>query len=106
MSSLTRVEEVRSVPRFERAVAFRVTFALAAFCASAMTIGARAQDAPPGDAANGKRVYLNDNCFTCHGRAGQGAPITAPRRRSPRLQCRLKGFWARFATHRTTCRPM
>ena len=32
----------------------------------------QAQDAPPGDAANGKRLYLADGCFTCHGRSGQG----------------------------------
>jgi|SRR5258708_35092183 len=33
---------------------------------------ARAEDPPPGDAANGKRLYLADGCFECHGRAGQG----------------------------------
>jgi mono/diheme cytochrome c family protein len=34
---------------------------------------ARAEDAPPaGDAVNGKRIYLADGCFECHGRAGQG----------------------------------
>jgi mono/diheme cytochrome c family protein len=33
---------------------------------------ARAQDAPPGNAANGQRVYLADGCFTCHGRVGEG----------------------------------
>ena len=36
------------------------------------TIGARADDTPPGDPVNGKRVYLADGCFECHGRAGQG----------------------------------
>ena len=33
---------------------------------------ARADDAPSGDPVNGKRVYLADGCFECHGRAGQG----------------------------------
>jgi mono/diheme cytochrome c family protein len=33
---------------------------------------ANAQEAPPGDVANGQRVYLADGCFTCHGRVGQG----------------------------------
>ncbi len=33
---------------------------------------ARAEDAPTGDPANGKRLYLADGCFECHGRAGQG----------------------------------
>ena len=46
--------------------------ALAAVCTAAMGIGAQAQDAPKGDPANGKRVYLAENCFTCHGRVGQG----------------------------------
>ena len=59
---------------FERAV----TFALAAFCAGAIAIGARAQDAPRGDAANGKRLYLDNNCFTCHGHAGQGGAFNGP----------------------------
>src|SRR5262245_10083237 len=38
------------------------------------SVGARADnDTPPaGDAANGKRLYLADGCFECHGRAGQG----------------------------------
>jgi mono/diheme cytochrome c family protein len=35
-------------------------------------IAARADDAPSGDPVNGKRVYLADGCFECHGRAGQG----------------------------------
>ena len=66
------------MPRFESAVPLTVTFALAAFCAGAMTIRARAQDVPPGDAVNSKRLYLNDNCFTCHGRAGQGGAYNGP----------------------------
>lgn len=30
------------------------------------------------DVANGKRVYLADGCFTCHGRAGQGGAMNYP----------------------------
>jgi mono/diheme cytochrome c family protein len=37
-----------------------------------------AQDAPKGDATNGKRVYLTDGCFTCHGRSGQGGAYNGP----------------------------
>ena len=54
------------------------TFALAASCAGAIAVGAWAQDAPRGDAANGKRLYLDNNCFTCHGRAGQGGAFNGP----------------------------
>ena len=40
---------------------------------------ASAQDtAPPGDAVNGKRVYLADGCFECHGRVGQGGAFLGP----------------------------
>jgi mono/diheme cytochrome c family protein len=50
--------------------------------AAALVIGSvatvRAQDAPPGDAGNGKRVYLADGCFTCHGRVGQGGAYNGP----------------------------
>lgn len=47
----------------------------AAFIATALAasvIAVRADDAPSGDPVNGKRVYLADGCFECHGRAGQG----------------------------------
>jgi mono/diheme cytochrome c family protein len=36
---------------------------------------ARAQDTPQGDAAEGKRLYLANGCFLCHGRAGQGGTL-------------------------------
>ena len=55
-----------------------MTFALAASCAGAIAVGAWAQDAPRGDAANGKRLYLANNCFTCHGHAGQGGAFNGP----------------------------
>jgi mono/diheme cytochrome c family protein len=46
-------------------------------CTGALAV-ARAQDAPKGDAANGKRIYLADGCFTCHGRSGQGGAYNGP----------------------------
>jgi mono/diheme cytochrome c family protein len=39
---------------------------------------ARADDAPAGDAANGKRLYLAVGCYECHGRDGQGGAFTGP----------------------------
>src|SRR5215204_2870310 len=39
---------------------------------------ARAQDAPQGDAVNGKRAYLAVGCMHCHGRAGQGGAMNGP----------------------------
>ena len=50
--------------------------AVAAFILSGA--GSRAQDAPPGNVANGRSVYLKVNCFQCHGRAGQGGAMNYP----------------------------
>jgi mono/diheme cytochrome c family protein len=51
----------------------------AALLSAGVLTGARAQDAPPpGDAGNGKRLYLTDGCFTCHGRSGQGGAYNSP----------------------------
>jgi mono/diheme cytochrome c family protein len=36
---------------------------------------ATAQDQPAGDPVNGKRIYLADGCFECHGRSGQGGAM-------------------------------
>src|SRR5215471_20092465 len=55
---------------------------LAAALVTALSAGgaatASAQDAPAGDATNGKRIYLATGCFTCHGRAGQGGAYNGP----------------------------
>ena len=59
----------------------------ASLCLGAMGDAARAQDstkeaatqdAPAGDAAEGKRIYLAVGCFTCHGRSGQGGALNGP----------------------------
>jgi mono/diheme cytochrome c family protein len=52
--------------------------AAAIVIAGAVTSIAKAQDAPPGDAAEGKRLYLAVGCFLCHGRAGQGGALNGP----------------------------
>jgi len=51
--------------------------AVAALGAGAVSLAA-AQDAPQGNAANGKRIFLADGCFTCHGRSGQGGAYNGP----------------------------
>ena len=33
----------------------------------------------PAGVENGKRLYTNDGCYQCHGRAGQGALSSGPR---------------------------
>jgi mono/diheme cytochrome c family protein len=56
---------------------FCVALAAGIACAGAFA-AARAQDAPKGDAATGKHIYLADGCFTCHGRSGQGGAYNGP----------------------------
>jgi mono/diheme cytochrome c family protein len=58
---------------------FRV-FAAVACCAAAVLGAARAgaQDAPAGDAAHGRMVFLKEACFTCHGRVGEGGAYNTP----------------------------
>lgn len=39
---------------------------------------AHAQDAPAGNAETGKKLYLADGCYECHGRVGQGGAFNGP----------------------------
>jgi mono/diheme cytochrome c family protein len=56
---------------------FGVTAVLASLCSGGLGGLAWAQDAPRGDDANGKRLYLA-TCFACHGRSGQGGAMNGP----------------------------
>ena len=45
---------------------------------------ARAQEpkstnSPTGNAENGKRLFVKDGCYQCHGREGQGSNMSGPR---------------------------
>jgi mono/diheme cytochrome c family protein len=51
--------------------AARRTILLAAVSFTAVAC-AQAQDAPKGDAAKGKQLWLADGCSYCHGTVGQG----------------------------------
>jgi mono/diheme cytochrome c family protein len=57
---------------------FGTALVLAAICAGELGSVAQAQDAPPGNPVEGKRLYLTDGCFTCHGRSGQGGALNGP----------------------------
>jgi mono/diheme cytochrome c family protein len=66
--------------RIMRKAAFVVGAAVLAVAVGAGGSGwtARAQDAPAGDAVEGKRLYLAVGCFECHGRSGQGGAMNGP----------------------------
>jgi ubiquinol-cytochrome c reductase cytochrome c subunit len=36
-------------------------------------------DAPAGNAETGKRIFVKNGCYQCHGREGQGSIVTGPR---------------------------
>ena len=57
---------------------FGAALFVTALCASGIGGVVRAQDAPSGDPAEGKRLYLVTGCFTCHGRSGQGGAMNGP----------------------------
>ena len=33
----------------------------------------------PGDSENGKRLFMRNGCYQCHGTVGQGSPVTGPK---------------------------
>jgi mono/diheme cytochrome c family protein len=74
--------------------------AVTASAAAALSLAAlsllQAQDAPPGDAANGKRLYLADGCFTCHGRSGQGGAFNGPAPSLAKIELPFDGFKAQL----------
>jgi acetolactate synthase-1/2/3 large subunit len=71
-----------------------------AFATAALGLGALsavlAQEAPPGDAVNGKRLYLADGCFTCHGRSGQGGAFNGPAPSLAKTEMPFDGFKAQL----------
>ncbi|MGZ3275409.1 MAG: c-type cytochrome [Caulobacteraceae bacterium] len=58
-----------------------LSLALSGLAAAAVAGSALAQDAAPkGDAVHGKKIYVADGCWQCHGYQGQGGagPKLAP----------------------------
>jgi mono/diheme cytochrome c family protein len=68
--------------------------ALVAALMAARLVPARADDIPPGDPVNGKRVYLADGCFECHGRAGQGGVFNYPAPALAQIEAPVESFIA------------
>ncbi len=64
------------------------------FAAGGFPAAAVAQDATSGDVANGKRVYLADGCFECHGRVGQGGAMNYPAPAIAKIEMPVESFVA------------
>ena len=67
-----------------------VTVTTAALAAAGITMAQTAA----GDAGNGKRVFLADGCFECHGRAGQGGAMNYPTPAIAQLEMPVESFVA------------
>jgi mono/diheme cytochrome c family protein len=79
MSSRSRAEE----PLMKRTWTTLVALALAAGAVTFHPLRADAQTTPAptsqGDVTRGKAAFLGSGCYECHGTAGQGNFLTAPR---------------------------
>ena len=71
-----------------------VSFVACAFAVLGFAVAALAQNAGFGDAANGKRVYLADGCFACHGSAGQGGAMNYPAPAIAQVEMPVESFLA------------
>jgi mono/diheme cytochrome c family protein len=65
---------------------------LSAAIIGALILPARAQDAPAGDAVNGKKMFLAVGCMYCHGRAGQGGAMNYPAPPLAKTELPFDGF--------------
>ena len=77
--------------RFTMRSAYVVVLVALAFAALGSGLGL-AQNTTSGDVANGKRVYLADGCFMCHGRAGQGGAMNYPAPAIAKLEMPVESF--------------
>jgi ubiquinol-cytochrome c reductase cytochrome c subunit len=52
-----------------------------ALCGGMLAVprAAASQSAPAGNVEAGRQLLVRKGCYQCHGREGQGAPITGPR---------------------------
>ncbi len=65
--------------------------------------GGKADAAPSGNRENGKKLFLSDGCFECHGKEGQGAAqVTGPRIGPPQIS--FEAF-AKYLHHPTGQMP-
>jgi mono/diheme cytochrome c family protein len=89
MSSPIRVEEMAM-----KTNTMRIALLSAAAVVAVGLGAALAQNAASGDAVNGRRVYLADGCFECHGRAGQGGAMNYPAPAIAQVEMPVESFVA------------
>src|ERR1700676_2400003 len=62
-------------------IAFAMALILVSIRAQAQNAAqsSKPSDAQSANAENGKRLFVKDGCYECHGREGQGSSMTGPR---------------------------
>src|SRR6201996_4597199 len=73
---------------------FGLVAVLVASTAGGFTTARADDDAPKGDPVNGKKVYLADGCFECHGRSGQGGAFNYPTPAIAKVEMPVESFVA------------
>jgi len=73
------------------AVSFLFVFAALLFALPAVRAQQSSDTPPTGNAQNGKKLFMSDGCYECHGRQGQGAAQTGAARIGP-PQLSFEGF--------------
>src|SRR6185437_8242756 len=63
------------------------------------------QNVPKGDAVNGRKLYLDDGCYQCHGRVGQGGSMNGPAPIQAQTRMPYAAFSSDFLALRSCCRP-
>jgi mono/diheme cytochrome c family protein len=66
-------------------VLFLFVFAALLFAFPAARAQQSSDASPTGNAQNGKKLFMSDGCYECHGRQGQGAAQTGAARIGPPL---------------------
>jgi len=66
-------------------VLFLFVFAALLFAFPAARAQQSSDASPTGNAQNGKKLFISDGCYECHGRQGQGAAQTGAARIGPPL---------------------
>jgi mono/diheme cytochrome c family protein len=84
--------KVKAAAKSKRIAAiFLFVFAALAFGSPAAKAQQSADAPPAGNAQNGKKLFMSDGCYECHGRMGQGAAQTGAARIGP-PQLSFEGF--------------
>jgi ubiquinol-cytochrome c reductase cytochrome c subunit len=78
-----RPQDLRTCKQGVSALSILAAFAILFVATNSAAQGASApksnENSAAGNAENGKKIYVTDGCYECHGRAGQGSRLSGPK---------------------------